>query len=214
MARKITINSMTLNGMRIDVDVTQLNRMMKDIEKDVAYAMRKGISLAMSQVKRKAQDKLYSQSGHIPQAKKVGHSLDFDYDVYTRGDEVTADARFGSKGPDAHGSLDYVGPDGNTGARTSSDDTGGTYPIAWALEYGNPKGAHWFAWKGASGKRTAHIRGRQVGSAGGSSAWLPAQGGKSWTYGFTALGYINSAQDDFKSRISGYVQKQLSKRFS
>ncbi len=209
MARKITINSMTLNGMRIDVDVTQLNRMMKDIEKDVAYAMKKGISLAMSQVKRKAQDKLYSQSGHIPQAKKVGHSLAFDYDVYTKGDEVTADARFGSRGPSIHG-----GTLGGEGVHTSTDETGGTYPIAKALEFGNPKGAHWFKWKGESGKGTAHIRGRQVGKAGGSSAWMPAKDGRSWTYGFPALGYIESAQDDFKSRISGYVQRQLDKRFS
>ena len=209
MARKIKINDMTLNGMTVSVDVTQLNTLMDDIVDDVAHAMKNAIGKAMAQVKFKARDKLYAASSHTPQAKKVGHSLDFDHSVSVSGHEIDAEARFGSKGPSQHG-----GTLGGEGVHTSPDDTGGTYPIAAALEFGNPKGAHWFKWKGESGKGTAHIKGRQVGSAGGPSAWMPAKGGQSYTHGFSAMGYIASAEQDFRNRINGYVNRELKGRFS
>jgi len=206
MARKIKINDMTLNGMTISVDVTQLNRLMDDIVDDVAHAMKNAIGKAMSQVKFKARDRLYAASSHTPQAQKVGHSLDSEQSVSVSGHEVDAEARFGSKGPNHHS-----GELGGEGVHTSPDDIGGTYPIAAALEDGVQ--AHMFRWKGG-GKGTAHIRGRQIGSEGGGSAWIPAVGGQSYTYGFPALGYIASAEQDFRNRINGYVNRELKGRFS
>ena len=109
MARKIKINDMTLNGMTISVDVTQLNRLMDDIVDDVAHAMKNAIGKAMAQVKFKARDKLYAASSHTPQAKKVGHSLDSEHSVSVSGHEVDAKARFGSRGPTVRGDLSGEG---------------------------------------------------------------------------------------------------------
>ena len=204
--KKIRIGDMTVNGMTVKVDAQQLDKLMVKTHDDIAQAMRRGISKAMSQVKSKQRDKLYSSI--TPQAKKVGHSLDFEYDVQKGSNDVNATARFGSKGPDAHGSLDYVGRDGIGGARTSPDDDGGTYPIAAALEDGNPKGPHWFKWNSEGAAK----HGRQYGAKGGNTGWMPVRDGKSWTFGFPAHHYIKEGIEDFRARIGGYVQRELDRR--
>ena len=201
--RKIRIGDMTVNGQTVKVDARQLDSLMVKTHDDIAQAMRRGISKAMSQVKSKQRGKLYSSI--TPQAKAVGHSLNFEYDVQKGKNDVNATARFGSEGPNRHGgSLDGIG------LLTSPDEEGGgRYPIAAALEDGNPKGPHWFKWK--SEKAAKH--GRQYGAKGGNTGWMPVRDGKSWTFGYPAHHYIKDGIEDFRARISGYVQRELDRRF-
>jgi len=203
MARKIKINDMTLNGMTISVDVTQLNRLMDDIVDDVAHAMKNAIGKAMAQVKFKARDKLYAASSHTPQAKKVGHSLGSEHSVSVSGHEVNAEARFGSRGPTTRGDL------GGEGVLTSPDDNGGQYPIAVALEEGVQ--AKMFRWNSEGAAK----HGRQIGRNDGTGKnWIGSINGQSYSYGFPALGYIASAEQDFRNRINGYIGRELKGRFS
>jgi len=174
---------------------------MKDAEKVIAKAMFEGSGRAFDQTKRETDRYLRSLTYQTPQAKKVADSLDYtkgsERKAEIRGDEITLEAMFGSRGPHIRGEI-------GVGVHTSSDDNGGTFNIGQAVEEGiNPR---MFSWK--SEKAAEHSR--QIMTKHGNSPWYAGKGtGKAFFRGIQGTEYISHAANFFNRRIKSEVERRL-----
>lgn len=204
--------SSTHGSMTIHVDSREFNRMLDNLQEDIARVMEVASGEALSYAKTMTTNYLYAHASITPLAKLVAHSLDYDKrgdrKATIQGDNVTLEAKFGSRGPRIHGGML-----GGEGVHTEPDDTGGTYQIAVALQRGVAAGnfrfTHARGTRGAAGGAAVH--GRQVGSMGGPTAWYGA-GGVGYQYGFPATDYLGHAERYFQNRIKNALENKM-KRF-
>jgi len=185
----------------IRVDAREFNMAMRDAEKVIADAMFRGSGRAFDQTKRETDRYLRSLTFQTPQAKKVADSLDYtkgsERKPEIRGDDITLEAMFGSRGPRIHGGE--IG----FGVHTSPDDNGGTFNIGQAVEEGiSPRK---FSFKASPG---AKEHGRQIGRAKGPTAWY-GKGGSADFVGIQGTEYISHAANFFNRIIEKEVERQL-----
>lgn len=186
---------------RITVDTREFNMAMRNAEKVIADAMFEGSGRAFEQTKRETDRYLRSLTFQTPQAKKVANSLDYTKGaerrqaIQMRGDEISLEARFGSRGPHIRGEI-------GVGVHTSPDDNQGTFNIGQAVEEGiNPR-TFSFKAEGAS------QHGRQIGRAKGPTAWY-GKGGTAEFRGIKGTEYISHASNFFNRRIKQEVERRL-----
>ena len=160
-------------------------------------AIRRGFGETMSRVKSRTKDHL-NKNFRSRATQKIGLSLKSEIEI--KSDRV--EAIFGSAGPDFDGEI-------GVGIHSEPDDDGNRWNIAQMYNDGIPPKA--FAWKGASGKGTAHIRGRQAGRAGGSSPWIS---NKPFFFGAPRLSYIVKAQEIFSNIVEGTVKRHIDREFN
>jgi len=185
----------------IRVDAREFNMAMRDAEKVIADAMFRGSGRAFDQTKRETDRYLRSLTFQTPQAKKVADSLDYtkgsERKPEIRGDDITLEAMFGSRGPRIHGGE--IG----FGVHTSPDDNGGTFNIGQAVEEGiSPRK---FSFRASPG---AKEHGRQIGRAKGPTAWY-GKGGSADFIGIQGTEYISHAANFFNRIIKKEVERQL-----
>ena len=205
--RGLHINEMTKTARggggstRIRVDTREFNMAMKDAEKVIAKAMFEGSGAAFDQTKRETDRYLRSLTYQTPQAKKVADSLDYskrgERKPEIRGDDITLEAMFGSRGPHIRGEI-------GVGVHTSPDDNGGTFNIGQAVEEGIS--ARTFSWRSAGA--TEHSR--QIGRKGSATAWFAGKGsGQAEFKGIQGTEYISHAANFFNRRIKTEVERRL-----
>lgn len=197
---------------RINIDAREFNRAMEKAQKDIAVAMQKATGEAFAYAKRLTENYIRGYAGAFPQAKRVANSLDYDKrddrKAVIHGDDVTIEAKFGSRGPDIHNGIL-----GGEGVLTQPDDTDGRYQIAVAFQEGIKAGTFPFNHKrGTRGtKGGAMVHGRQIGTMNGDSAWY-GNGGVGYQYGYPKLDYLSEAKRYFSNRIRNAMKKEMDKR--
>lgn len=198
----IHIRSKSLGNQTIHVDTSEFNRALDKAQNDIADQIRKTLGKVLSEVK----SEIYNYIRNYPDgtANKVANSLDYEREVNVHGNEIDTTAEWGSRGP--NGRNGEIG----VGVHTSPDDSGGTYNIGEAFDEGRE--AHFFKWKGLSGKKTAFKHGRQVGREGTNTPWYGKGKGGAFFYGFPRLNYIEKGAEIFERRFEGRLQKALNRR--
>ena len=186
--------------MDLDVilDTSELDASLRLSETRMKKALRRGFGETMSRVKYTI--KQYINGAFRSKAtQKIGRSL--NHEIIDEGKDVVA--IFGSVGPDFEGEI-------GVGIHTDADssDDGKTWNIAQMYNEGIP--ARSFEWKGKSGERTAHIRGRQAGKTGSNTDWLS---NKPFFYGAPRLAFIEKAKDKFNSSVNRIVKRHIDREF-
>ena len=181
---------------RITVDTREFNMAMKNAEKVIADAMFEGSGRAFEQTKRETDRYLRSLTFQTPQAKKVAtKGAERRQAIQMVGDEITLEAKFGSRGPHIRGEIGF-------GVHTSPDDNGGTFNIGQAVEEGiDPR-------KFSFNAEGARQHGRQIGRAKGPTAWY-GKGGTAEFVGIKGTEYISHASNFFNRRIKQEVERKL-----
>lgn len=213
--QKINISSMTLNGVSINIDMSEYNVMMEEVEDAVADAIRLAFRDVLYEVR--AETEVFLNSSIEPQAHKVARSLRSRVgDTRVRGNNIEVFAKFGSaasltnpsKIPSGRVNFEQIG----VGIHTSPDDNGNMYNIARAFQEGrDPKYIQF------TGKQPTPFRkgagaeniGRQIGRYKSKTAWV---GASFYFYGYPKMDFIKHGMDIFNARIERRAEAYLKRR--
>ena len=182
--------------LQVILDTSELDISLREAGPRMLRAIRRGFGETMSRVKSRTKDHI-NKNFRSRATQKVGLSLDSEIEIK----KDTIEAIFGSKGPDFDGEI-------GVGIHSNPDDNKKRWNIAQMYNDGIPPRP--FVWKGESGKGTAHIRGRQAGTEGGSSPWI---GNKPFFYGAPRLSYIKKGQEIFKNISEQTVKRHIDREF-
>lgn len=211
----INISSMSLNGVSIDIDMSEYNVMMEEVQDAVAEAIRLAFRDVLYEVR--AETEGYVNSSIEPQAHRVARSLKSRVgDARVSGNNVEVYAKFGSAAnpsnpsvvPAGRVSFDKIG----FGIHTSPDDNKQTYPIAEALQEGRDPAYIRFTGENPTPFRKgagAENIGRQIGRYKSKTAWV---GASFYFYGYTELDYLGYGMEVFNARIERRAKAYLDKR--